>query len=244
MCNRCGCNLMPPRGEPAVDPRHVGEVPSHMLSDSALHRRGRTRTRLPAPPIGTVERFPNRQLLVARFRTIPNRGQLYNADPSAFRRSISDAHRDGPPVPLEAWTRAILNIETAPANFIYLLEETPGFDAVMMGVGMARRATVSTPPEERPIGHNVAMGAHGQAIGNAIGLGLDYLASISIAVAERIHHAVVVYTPAPTLGGSADQDRGVPYHFVLWRPVGMVGNDTRLMPWQLAPPAQARQYLT
>ena len=72
-----------------------------------------------------------------------------------------------------------------------------------------------------------------------MGLALDYLASIGIAMSERMHHAVVIRQPPGTLVRAAPGSEA-PYHFVLWRPLQ---SSLRLADWQLAPGGHALDYL-
>ncbi len=200
---------------------------------------------LPPPDNGEVHIFFSREGLVSHFNSIPadQRGNLYNEDPDAFRGQVRGRQQDGPEPPIVAIPRGILNI-TIPSSqphYIYLVEQYEWGRTVMMGIGTARRATTSTPPSATPQGHVAAAGAHGQAMGNAVGLALDYLASIGQAFQERVHHLVVIYQPPATLGGSWDVLREDPYHVVMMRPMGAHLRVSSI--WQVAPPHIARDYL-
>ncbi len=241
MCDQYGYRgQTPPRSVPVQTDQTP--IPARHESWSTLDRRfrqtgGRIQPRLPDAPQGTVHTFESRYALVRHFRSIRDRGDLYNNDPVAFRAQTHS--RQGPGMTsLEAAGQFVLHSQTSMPHFIYLLEQTPISNSLLPGIGMARRTHTST-----PVGHNVSIASHREAIGNAIALALDYLASISVAIAERIHHAVVIYKPPTRLGSSHDKRRTSPYHFVMMRPLGMRNRQLTLLPWNLATPAHARNYL-
>lgn len=198
---------------------------------------------LPQPNNGEVHIFFSREGLVSHFNSIPadQRGNLYNEDPDAFRGQVRSSGEDGPLPPLAAIPRGIGNIPVSRPHYIYLVEQYGWGTTVMTGIGTARRATTSTPPSSTPEGHVAAAGAHAHALGNAVGLALDYLASIGQAFQERVHHLVVIYQPPATLGGSWDVLREDPYHVVMMRPMGAHLRVSSY--WQVAPPDIARDYL-
>lgn len=215
------------------------EVPGSALSDAGLwQRRMREPPLAPVIPVprhgGECQIFNDREALVAHFRTIGGRGRLYNAEPAVAAGHDRMAGPDHVPSVLEGLVRGVQDLlSSRHPHCIYLIEAVPLGQAVAAGAGMVRRSHTSAPPGREPEGHVRVAGARGHAAAEAAGLFLDFAASISIAVAERMHHAVIIYQPPPG-------DTTPAFHMVLHR---ALGPDFRLQPWELMPAEAARAYL-
>ena len=112
----------------------------------------------------------------------------------------------------------------APENHTFLIEQESLGEAIVAGIGAARRSSTPSPPERSPKRHISAAGMRRGAGPNAICAFLDYFHSVSIQVRDRAHHVVIICTIPPTNDVEC-------YHSVLIRPLlpSLIRGDWRLL---------------